>query len=415
MIYSFISTILFIIILPFWFLISLINPKLGYGFSEKLGFNLGEPLAKKSIVFYGVSVGEILALQNLIIETKKQFPDYNIVVTTGTKTGQEMAKKKLGEITDYITYFPFDFPFCINNFFKKVNPKVIIVAETELWPNIAYYSKKNNIPLYIVNGRMSDRTYGSYKKLSFFFKPILQKYTKILTQSETDNKKLISIGANPNTTQIMGNLKFDINVNLDNFSPIEKNGDDKIIIAGSTHSGEDEIILSAFEEIYKSNSNVKLLIAPRHPERNNSVFELCQKTGLRVGKRSNNDNFTNNDIILLDTLGELSKMYSICEFAFIGGSFNKTGGHNPLEANIFNKPVISGPSTNNFKDIYAIITRTNAGVIVKNKEELITQMNKLLNNQEYYKHACEDCKLVFEQNRGAMNVVIDELHKLINS
>ena len=415
MIYGIISTILFIIVLPFWFLISLINHKLGYGFSEKLGLNLGEPLAKKSIVFYGVSVGEVLALQNLIIKTKQEFLDYNIVVTTGTKTGQEMAKKKLGDVADYITYFPFDFPFCINNFFKKTNPEVIIIAETELWPNIAYCATKHNIPLYIVNGRMSDRTYGSYKKLSFFFKPILQKYTKILTQSETDNNKLISIGANPSKTKIMGNLKFDININLDNFVPIEKKADDKIIIAGSTHAGEDEIILDAFQEIYKSNSNIKLLIAPRHPERNDAVFNLCLKTGLKVGKRSNKDNFINNDIILLDTLGELGKMYSICEFAFIGGSFNKTGGHNPLEANIFNKPVISGPSTNNFKDIYAIITRTNAGVIVKNKEELINQMNKLLNNIEYYKEACEDCELVFQQNQGALDVVIQELKELVNS
>ncbi len=414
MIYSFISTILFLIILPFWFIISRFNNKLGYAFLEKLGLNLGKPLDKKSIVFYGVSVGEVLALQNLITKTKEQFPDFNIVITTGTKTGQEMANKKLGEIADYITYFPFDFPFCIKNFFKKVNPEVIIVAETELWPNIAYCAKKQNIPLYIVNGRMSDRTYGSYKKLSFFFKPILKKYTKILTQSESDNNKLISIGANPKTTQVMGNLKFDINVNLDNFSPIEKNNDDKIIIAGSTHSGEDEIILDAFQEIYKSNSNIKLLIAPRHPERNDAVFNLCLKTGLKVGKRSNEDNFMNNDIILLDTLGELSKMYSICEFAFIGGSFNKTGGHNPLEANIFNKPVISGPSTNNFKDIYAIITRTNAGVIVKNKEELINQMNKLLNNKEYYNKACEDCELVFKQNQGALDVVIRELKELVN-
>ena len=144
------------------------------------------------------------------------------------------------------------------------------------------------------------------------------------------------------------------------------------------------------------------------------MFNLCLKTGLEVGKRSNKDNFMNNDIILLDTLGELSKMYSICEFAFIGGSFNKTGGHNPLEANIFNKPVISGPSTNNFKDIYAIITRTNAGVIVKNKEELINQMNKLLNNKEYYNKACEDCELVFKQNQGALDVVIRELKELVN-
>lgn len=412
MIYSIISTFLFILVLPFWYIISRFNQKLGYGFKEKLGFGLGKPLEKKSIVFYGVSVGEVLALQNLIKKTKKEFATHNIVIATGTKTGQETAQKKLGDIADYITYFPFDFPFCINSFLNKTNPDVVIVAETELWPNFAYVMKKRNIPLYIVNGRMSDRTYGSYKKLSFFFAPILKKYTKILTQSESDNNKLISIGANPETTRVMGNLKFDIGVNLEGFTPIEKSPDDKIIIAGSTHSGEDEIILSAFMNIRQDNT--KLLIAPRHPERNNAVFELCKKTGLKVGKRSNKDNFTDYQIILLDTLGELGKMYSICDFAFIGGSFNKTGGHNPLEASIFNKPVISGPSTHNFKDIYAIITRTKAGTIVKNPEELVLQMQKLLNDKTYYEQACSDCELVFNQNRGALDVVIEELKQLIN-
>ncbi len=412
MIYSIISTFLFILVLPFWYIISRFNPKLGYGFKEKLGFGLGKPLEKKSIVFYGVSVGEVLALQNLIKKTKKEFATHNIVIATGTKTGQETAQKKLGDIADYITYFPFDFPFCINSFLNKTNPDVVIVAETELWPNFAYVMKKRNIPLYIVNGRMSDRTYGSYKKLSFFFAPILKKYTKILTQSESDNNKLISIGANPDTTRVMGNLKFDIGVSLEGFTPIEKSPDDKIIIAGSTHSGEDEIILSAFMKVRQD--NIKLLIAPRHPERNNAVFELCKKTGLKVGKRSNKDNFTDYQIILLDTLGELGKMYSICDFAFIGGSFNKTGGHNPLEASIFNKPVISGPSTHNFKDIYAIITRTKAGTIVKNSDELIKQMQKLLNDKNYYEQACSDCELVFNQNRGALDVVIEELKQLIN-
>ncbi len=412
MIYSIISTILFILVLPFWYLLSRFNPKLGYGFKEKLGLGLGKHLEKKSIVFYGVSVGEVLALQNLIKKTKTEFVNYNIVVATGTKTGQETAKKKLGDIADYITYFPFDFPFCINSFINKTNPEVVIVAETELWPNFAYVMKKRNIPLYIVNGRMSDRTYGSYKKLSFFFAPILKKYTKILTQSESDNNKLISIGANPETTRVMGNLKFDIGVNLDGFTPIEKKSQDKVIIAGSTHSGEDEIILSAFMKVRQDNT--KLLIAPRHIERNEAVFELCKKTGLKVGRRSANDNFTDCQIIVLDTLGELGKMYSMCDFAFIGGSFNKTGGHNPLEASIFNKPVISGPSTHNFKDIYAIITRTKAGTVVKNSEELVLQMQKLLNDKTYYEQACSDCELVFNQNRGALDVVIDELKQLIN-
>ncbi|MGN1154067.1 MAG: 3-deoxy-D-manno-octulosonic acid transferase [Candidatus Gastranaerophilaceae bacterium] len=412
MIYGIISTTFFLIILPFWYLASCFNHKLGYHFKEKMCIGLGKPLDKKSIVFYGVSVGEIIALQKLITKTKQTFPNHNIVVTTGTKTGQETAKNKLGTVADYITYFPFDFPIFINRFIKKVNPEVVIVAETELWPNIGYVLNKKNIPLYIVNGRMSDSTYGSYKKLLFFFAPILKNYTKILTQSQSDNDKLISIGANKDTTEVMGNLKFDIDVNIENFVPIEKNPCDQIIIAGSTHAGEDEIVLSAFQKI--KTPNTKLLIASRHPERNENIFELCCKYGFKTGLRSKNNNFKEFDIIILDTMGELGKMYSICDFAFIGGSFNKTGGHNPLEACIFSKPVISGPSIHNFKDIYAIITRTQAGKIVNTEEELIVQMQKLLNDTQYYNQACEDCKTIFEQNRGAMKFVLDELQTLIN-
>jgi len=414
MIYGFVSTLIFVLILPFWLIAGIFKKKLITGFKQKLGWFTSPKFEQKSIVFYGVSVGEILALENLIKKTKSEFPNYKLIITTGTQTGQEIAKKKFPNIADFITYFPFDFPFCINNFFYKTNPAIIIIAETELWPNIAYVTKKRNIPLYIVNGRISDRTYKSYKKLSFFFAPILKKYTQILTQSESDNNKLISIGARPETTKVMGNLKFDIGVNTRGNVSINKNEGDKIIIAGSTHSGEDEIILDTFTKIKKENKNIKLLIAPRHPERNTKVFELCKNTGLTCGKRSQNDDFTNNDIILLDTMGELGKMYSICYLAFIGGSFNKTGGHNPLEANIYNKPVISGPSIHNFKDIYAIITRTKAGTIVKTKEDLYTKIQKLITNREYYSQACEDCKLVFNQNRGALDTVIRELHTLLN-
>lgn len=410
MLYNFISTFLFILILPFWYLISLACPKLGYGFKQKLGYGIKQ-VEKKSIVFYGVSVGEVIALKNLINKTKETFPDYAIVVATGTKTGQETAHKNFKDIADCITYFPFDFYCCIKRFQKKTNPAVVIIAETELWPNFASYTNKSNIPLYIVNGRMSDRTYNSYKKLSFFFKGILKNYTKILTQSESDNQKLLSIGAPIDTTVVMGNLKFDINSNKINDTLIEKTPNDRIIIAGSTHAGEDEIILSAY--LKNRADNVKLLIAPRHPERNERVYELCKQTGLQVGRRSAKDSFINNDIILLDTLGELGKMYSICEFAFIGGSFNKTGGHNPLEAVIYNKPVITGPSIHNFKDIYAIITRTSAGTIVKTEQELSQQIKTLLSNNKYYEKAVSDCKLVFEQNRGATDFVINELKNLL--
>jgi len=407
MIYGFLSTILFILILPFWLVAGLFKHKLIAGFREKCGY-FDAPNLKDSIVFYGVSVGEINALENLIKRTKETFNN-PVVVCTGTVTGQEIAKKKLGEFADFITYFPYDFPFCVGHFLNKVNPKVVIVAETELWPNFARLVRNRGINLMIINGRISDRTYNSYKKLSFFFKPILQNYTKILTQSNRDNEKLISIGANPETTTVMGNLKFDIAKKDCDFDL----GQGCIIIAGSTHAGEDELFMPVFTELKKEFDDIKLLVAPRHPERQNAVKKLIEATGLSWGLRSNGDKFDDKDIIMLDTMGELGKAYALCHFAFIGGSFNKTGGHNPLEATVFEKPTISGPCVSNFKDIYALLTQTGASKIVATDEELKEYMRKLLSDTEFYQKCCADCKTAFAENQGALDYVINVLKEIV--
>ena len=203
----------------------------------------------------------------------------------------------------------------------------------------------------------------------------------------------------------MGNLKFDITKKECDIDL----GNGRIIVVGSTHSGEDEIILPVFSKIKKEFEDVKLLIAPRHPERYEAVRSLITQTGLNWGLRSNVDSFNEKDIIMLDTMGELGKVYALCEFAFIGGSFNKTGGHNPLEATVFEKPVISGKSTHNFKDIYALLTQNGAAKIVADGEELESYMKKLLSDKDFYAQCCADCKNVFEANQGALDVVIQTL------
>jgi 3-deoxy-D-manno-octulosonic-acid transferase len=419
MIYGILSTTAFIIILPFWFLLGLFKPKLMVGFKQKCGFYNNyspvHPFTRSTILFYGVSVGEITAMENLIKKTRETFLEAKIVVMTGTKTGQEIAHKKLGEIADFITYFPFDFPFCVNNMLNKIKPDAIFVMETELWPNFANITNKKKISTYIINARISDRTYNSYKKLKFIFSPILKKYTAIYPQSKQDCDKLISLGANPETTEIMGNLKFDIKKpDISNLN-FKKNPQDKIILAGSTHTGEDEIVLEVFKELKQEIPDLKLIIAPRHPERNEKVFELAKNKDFDIIKRSKNSTCLPAILpscLLLDTMGELGKLYSICDIAFIGGSFNNTGGHNPLEATIFNKPVISGTSIHNFKDIYAILTFSNAAKIVKTKEELKEAVKKLLMDEEFYQKASKDCEKVFEQNKGALDFVIKILKAL---
>lgn len=410
-IYRILSTILFLISLPIYAAIRACRGKFLPGWKEKLGKFTAPELGEKVIMFHGVSVGEVIALENLIKKTKETFPDYKIVITTGTKTGQEIAHKKFDNIADFITYFPFDITICVELFLKKIKPSVVLIAETELWPTFAAYCKKRGIPLFVINGRISDSTYKSYRLLKGFFKELFKNYTKILTQSEEDKEKFISIGAPAEKTMVMKNLKFDVK-RVDANIEIGK-GNNRIIIAGSTHKGEDEIVLNSFSELKKEFPDIKLLLAPRHLTRVNEVKELVEKTKLPYGQRSNNENFLNNDIIILDTLGELSRMYQICNFAFIGGSFNKTGGHNPLEAIVYNKPAISGPSIHNFRDIYWILSRSKAGKVVKTPQELTNYMHKLLADKEFYIESCNDCKTVFEFQQGAMEFVISELKNIL--
>ena len=235
----------------------------------------------------------------------------------------------------------------------------------------------------------------------------MARYTKILTQSDIDRNKLISIGAPEEKTFVMKNLKFDVKKSNDNIDLGQEGY--RIIIAGSTHKGEDEIVLNMFSEKQKNYDDIKLLLAPRHTTRLPKIIELLDKADLKYGFRSKNDTFKNFDVIILDTMGELGKMYSICSFAFIGGSFNKTGGHNPLEATVYSKPTITGPSIHNFRDIYWLLSRTNAGTIVKSPKELSDIVEKFLSDNEFYKKACQDCTTIFEDQQGALNVVINEL------
>ena len=372
-----------------------------YGIIEESGFSKDD----KVVMFHGVSVGEINALENLIKRTKKDFPSYKIVVTTGTHTGQDLARKKLGDVADLITYFPADFPVVIKKFLNKINPDKVFIAETEIWPNFAMECKKRDIEIYIINGRISDSTYKSYKAFGFLFKYFLSFYTGIFTQSSEDNEKFLSLGANKNTTVRMNNLKFDIKKPSIDFK-FDK-GHDKIFLAGSTHKGEDEIVLYTYRKLKENHPDLKLIIAPRHLTRTEEVRALTESFGYKYDFRSNGrDNTEDIDVLILDTLGELGKMYAFADIAFIGGSFNKTGGHNPLEAAIFEVPVISGPSVHNFKDIYNIIKNAGAGFIAEDKNSLYDISEKLLSDEGFYKETVKSSAQVFKEQQGALEFVM---------
>ena len=411
-IFDILATISFILFYPIVFLTRLHTKKDSGTRLTKLGLFKSPELKENVIMFHAVSVGEVLSLEKLLKQTKEQFPDYKLVLTTGTKTGQELAHKKYSEIVDFITYFPFDISFAINNFLNKINPSIVLIAETELWPNFAIQCKKRNIPLLIINGRISDKSLSSYKNLKLFFSPILNLYSKIYTQSELDKERFIEIGTSSEKVEVMKNLKFDIDKTPSDIDL--KKGENKVLIAGSTHSGENEILISAFDKLRQSHKNLKFIIAPRHLERVKEIEQILSSYNYSYGYRSKNNDFTNFDIIILDTLGELKKAYAFSDIAFIGGSFNKTGGHNPLEATVYNVPTITGPSIKNFRDIYSILTKAEAAVLVNNQSELEKTLDKFLSDSEFYNKTKENCKNIFQDQQGALEFVIDKIKSILN-
>ena len=413
-IYNILVPLIALLFSPIIALALIIQPKFRAGFWKKIGFYFYPKDERETIIFHAVSVGEINAIEALIKKYRKNNQEKRIVLTTTTKTGHEVAVKKLADTVDIITYFPYDFVFSVNAFLNNFKPSKIIIAETEIWPCFLSSANKKKIKVYTVNGRISPRSYNGYKKFGVFFVPILDNYEKLLMQSKNDAKRIIDIGAYEPKVKVMGNLKYDITPNMTIQEVkslwldmgVEKS---KVFVAASTHQGEDEIVLEAFAKAKVKIPELKFLIAPRHPQRFEKVESLLRASGFKYGKRSENANFIEKDIIMLDTMGELSKMFAICYVAFIGGSFSNTGGHNPLEANIWGKPVLSGPNIFNFKEVYNLVLDKKAGKIVKNSNDLLNELLLYIESAATYKVACTGAASIFAENKGAIDFVLNEI------
>lgn len=400
-------------VIPFVDYVRKLNKKPPIPLREKLCEMKFPEFEKKVIMLHGVSVGEVLSLESLIKKIKADFPDYALVLTVGTVTGIQLAYKKYGEIADFITYFPLDIYEACKKFVEKINPSIVLIAETELWPNFAFACQEKNIPLYIINGRISDKSYPSYLKIRNFIKLILKNYTGVFCQSEVDKDRFITLGANIKNTDVMKNLKFEIDKKECDIDL--KTGDSKVLIAGSTHAGEEEIILKAYKQLRAKVIDLKLLIAPRHLTRLEEVKKAVADAGFKYGLRTEGAVFENNiNVIILDTLGELSKAYALADVAFIGGSFAPIGGHNPLEAVIYSKPVISGPSIKNFRDIYSTLLRDKAAFVVQDEFELYRTLEKLFYEARYYEEISKSTKDCFEKNQGALEFVSNKLKEILH-
>jgi len=376
----------------------------------------------RPVWIHAVSVGEVTSTIPLIQEIKKRYPSQKIILSTVTVTGNYTATIRVREV-DAVIYFPLDYPFIVKKVIRQIKPKLFIILETELWPNILRELKRNNIPSVVVSGRISNRSYHKYRWGRFFFTKVLDNIHLFCMQTEVDSKRIINIGADKDRVTTVGNLKFDQCVptitteekeNLYNMLSLKEG--QTIFIAGSTHKGEENIVLEVFKNLKKTYEDLILILAPRHPERFDEVADLIshqklrsiKKTKIKVAQKSNH-----HDIILLDTIGELSKLYSIGTIIFVGGSLVSTGGHNVLEPVAYKKAVIFGPHMDNFSEISRCLRESGGGFQVNNQEEFLSQTEMLLQNDVDRDKLGEKAFEVIAHNQGAINKSMEAIKRFL--
>jgi len=354
---------------------------------------------------HAVSLGEVIAAIPLIdaLLNKK----LAVLVTTMTPTGSEQVQARFGQKVSHY-YIPYDLPCVLKRFFKQVKPRVGVIMETELWPNLIYQAHKAGIPLLLANARLSEGSLKGYLKLKRLFKPILNLFSAILAQSEQDAERFMSLGAGKNLIQVLGNMKFDLKTQA-----VEKHGfeglkalwgsERVVIIAASTHDDEESQILSRLKRLQQAIPNVVLLIAPRHPERFQTVYQLCIKAGFNTGLRSEHNTISfANDVVVLDSLGELLGLFQVSDYAFIGGSLVPVGGHNVLEPIAMNVPVLSGNRVHNFKAICDDLEDAKAIQLVHHADGLIDAIINLYRDKKFKQQMVKNATAVLEKNKGSV-------------
>lgn len=379
--------------------------------NERFGFFKAPVPAMNSIWVHSVSVGETIAATPLVNALKIRHPAHRMVVTTMTPTGSERVKAIHGDSVFHV-YAPYDIPGAVNRFLDRITPELLIIMETELWPCTIAACHKRQIPVLLTNARLSERSARGYARLGSLTRGMLQQISFIAAQSADDAERFIQLGQPKCQTMVTGTLKYDLTIDpslagkaeqLRSLWLRERPVSTQIIVAASTHNGEEEQILSAFQKVREQHKDTLLLLIPRHPERFNNVYDLMTKQGLSTARRSSNDPVTaNTDAILGDTMGEMMLLFSASDISFIGGSLVPVGGHNLLEPVAVGLPVISGPHLFNFTDVAASLNAAKALFIAKNQEELANIISRLLVDKNLRESTGRAGQSVIERNRGAL-------------
>ncbi|NVJ66433.1 MAG: lipid IV(A) 3-deoxy-D-manno-octulosonic acid transferase [Gammaproteobacteria bacterium] len=388
-----------------WFYKSLRPPQYREPFRQRFGF-----VAKHEstdIWIHAVSMGETSGAISIINKLLASAPNKKIVVTTTTPTGAQLLDEQLGnKVTHY--YSPCDLPGTIRRFIKRVQPKLVVIMETELWPNWLNLLHDKKIPTILANARLSKSSARKYATFPHASKEIFSKLSQVLAVNEADAKRFQDIGVEAERVKVTGNIKFDAEFPvLDSTDYFPYWHEDFIWVAASSHQGENEVILAAHQALLKSVPNAKLILVPRHPERFEAVAELIQKQGFSLNRRSQTESYsTESQVLLGDSMGELLMAYQKATAAFIGGSFVDVGGHNPIEAAFYAKPILTGPIYHNFQYLFDALIEQQAAQKVEDSSELAKQLELIATDKQKAEQLGRNAKMFVDANRGALDKVV---------
>jgi 3-deoxy-D-manno-octulosonic-acid transferase len=377
---------------------------------ERFGFSLA-PAVRGSLWVHAVSVGEVNAAEPLIKALRGSYPNAPLVVTTVTPTGSERVRQLFGDSVVHV-YLPYDLPFAVSRFLKRVRPRLAIIVETEIWPNLYFACGKRGIPMMIVNARLSERSLRGYRPLDGIVRQALRSVRVIAAQSRTDAARYRLLGADPSTILVSGNMKFDMPVPFDAVNAgahlREQWGRLRPVwIAGSTHEGEELAVLEAHLDVLKRLPDALLLIAPRHPERFKLVENSVRSLGFTLATRGvERVPSAAHQVFVIDSMGELMPFYAASDLAFVGGSLVPIGGHNVLEPAALSRPVLVGPHTFNFEEITLTLINEGAAERISDKGELGSETVRLLLDNIRRQRMGERARHVFDSERGAVERVM---------
>jgi len=385
--------------------------------NERFGF-IADDHPKGGILVHAASVGEFNAASPLIKALLKTYPDVPLTVTTLTPTGSERVSRDLGDKV-FHSYIPMDTPGAVRRFLKRLQPRLIIVMETEIWPNLYLQSQELGTPLLMANARLSRRSVERFQRLPGLVADVLHTVDWVGAQSEADADRLISCGANPQHVDMTGNIKFDLAVR----ASLEERAEAlrlrwgrqrPVLVAGSTHEADESIVIPAFVALLSTLPDALLILVPRYPERFSRATQLARAAGLQTELRSQGEACSNQaQCFVIDSIGELMNYYACADLAFVGGSFGNQGGHNPLEPAALGKPVLLGPNMENAKDMASQLLHRNAARRVTNQQGFRQTAQQILTDGVLRDKMGQAGRSLVEENKGALDLTLKAVKRLL--